>query len=107
MTSSSRAATFAWPDELRTAGRAERQHKPELTAVNETAAPETAVGSREKGERPRKAAEAIRRLGGTPDKIAKSLQAEMTPEDLRALANLLLQVYAAPDDQEQVPVSTE
>ncbi|WP_018811396.1 hypothetical protein [Salinispora pacifica] len=49
----------------------------------------------------------IRHLGGTLDKIAKSLPAEMTPEDLRALAHLLLQVYTTPDDQEQVPAGTE
>ncbi|WP_018223830.1 ParB/RepB/Spo0J family partition protein [Salinispora pacifica] len=85
----------------------QRQHKPELTAVNETAVPKAAVDSREKGGRPRKVASAIRHLGGTPDKIAKSLQAEMTPEDLRALAQLLLQVYTTPDDQKQVPAGTE
>lgn len=74
---------------------------PELTAVNATATPEAPRSNSEKSERPRRsaAASAIRRLGGTPEKVAESLRAEMTPEDLRALANLLLQASAALDTQ--------
>ncbi|GAA2709056.1 ParB/RepB/Spo0J family partition protein [Micromonospora olivasterospora] len=68
--------------------------EPPLTAVNRApVTSETLPSSGATSERrPRKsaAASAIRRLGGTPDKVAESLRAEMTPEDLRTLANLLL-----------------
>lgn len=67
--------------------------EPELTAVNRDAAPQTPPSTSavtERRSRKSAAASAIRRLGGTPDKIAESLRAEMTPEDLRTLANLLL-----------------
>ncbi|SCL43859.1 chromosome partitioning protein, ParB family [Micromonospora citrea] len=84
-------------DELRQ--RQQPPVEPKLTAVNGTADSASPEGSSEKSERPRKsaAASAIRRLGGTPEKVADSLRAEMTPEDLRTLANLLLE---ASDSQE-------
>ncbi|MEU5949551.1 ParB/RepB/Spo0J family partition protein [Micromonospora sp. NPDC047465] len=84
-------------DELRQ--RQQPAVAPKLTAVNGTAASASHEGNSEKSERPRKsaAASAIRRLGGTPEKVADSLRAEMTPEDLRTLANLLLE---ASDSQE-------
>ncbi|MFG3423391.1 ParB/RepB/Spo0J family partition protein [Micromonospora sp. NPDC048063] len=84
-------------DELRQ--RQQPTVEPKLTAVNGTADSASSEGSSEKSERPRKsaAASAIRRLGGTPEKVADSLRAEMTPEDLRTLANLLLK---ASDSQE-------
>lgn len=72
--------------------RQQAPSRPELTAVNESAASSSARDSNEKNGHPRRspAASAIRRLGSTPEKIAESLRAEMAPEDLRALANLLL-----------------
>jgi ParB family chromosome partitioning protein len=84
-------------DELRQ--RQQPTVEPKLTAVNGTAASASHEGNSGKSERPRKsaAASAIRRLGGTPEKVADSLRAEMTPEDLRTLANLLLE---ASDSQE-------
>lgn len=87
----------------------QRQHEPtepELTAVNGSAVAEGATGSRKEGKRPhRSAASAIRRLGGTPDKIADSLRAEMTPEDLRTLVELLLQMHAATSEQNEASAS--
>ncbi|RAO03097.1 Chromosome-partitioning protein Spo0J [Micromonospora noduli] len=71
--------------------------EPELTAVNE---PE-AGGDVNPGSAPSRrspAASAIRRLGGTPDKIAESLRAELEPDALRALAELLLRGPAAGTD---------
>jgi ParB family chromosome partitioning protein len=81
-----------------------------LTAVNATgAAAEAAADGAQKRDRTRRsaAAAAIRRLGGTPDKVAEALRAEMTPADLRTLANLLLQASAAADDREQAVAGGE
>lgn len=82
---------------------------PELTAVNQDHAPGDSPDGVEKNVSPRRsgAASAIRRLGGTPDKIAESLRAEMTPEDLRALVNLLLHLSAAIDSQEPAATATD
>ncbi|TDB80215.1 ParB/RepB/Spo0J family partition protein [Micromonospora sp. KC721] len=82
----------------------QRQQGPpeqELTAVNEAAIPDASLDSKVKSERPRRssAAAAIKRLGGTPDKVAEALRAEMTLEDLRILVELLLQPAAG--DQER------
>ncbi|QKW17611.1 ParB/RepB/Spo0J family partition protein [Verrucosispora sp. NA02020] len=62
-----------------------------LTAVNSDPA-EAAASANGKVAPPRRsaAASAIKRLGGTPDKIAASLREELTEEDLRALVDLLL-----------------
>ncbi|GGM22270.1 ParB/RepB/Spo0J family partition protein [Dactylosporangium sucinum] len=76
------AALEAWR-ERRSAG---------LTAVNQDgdddppASPATKVPS----QRPSPTASAIRRLGGTPSKIAATLRAELPAEDLRALIEELL-----------------
>lgn len=82
--------------------------EPELTAVNGESTPSASLGG-EKNERPRRssAAAAIKRLGGTPDKVAEALQAEMTPEDLRTLVELLLQPPKTGEQQEQVASGTE
>lgn len=63
----------------------------ELTAVNQNAVAEAASPD-ETPKRPfrSEAASAIKRLGGTPDKIAASLREELPEEDLLALARLLL-----------------
>ena len=68
----------------------------ELTAVNSGPA-DVAAPSRDRDGRPRRSAvaSAIKRLGGTPDKIAASLREELTEEDLQALAHLLLNASAA------------
>ncbi|WP_431913659.1 ParB/RepB/Spo0J family partition protein [Micromonospora carbonacea] len=75
--------------------------QPGLTAVNqeEPTIPEESSTSAPKTRRSA-AASAIRRLGGTPDKIAESLRTEMTNEDLRALGDLLLRLSAAADPRE-------
>ncbi|GIJ40498.1 hypothetical protein Vwe01_38230 [Micromonospora andamanensis] len=72
----------------------------ELTAVN-SAPTGTAAPSNGDASRPRRSAvaSAIKRLGGTPDKIAASLREELTEEDVQALARLLLDTSAAPSDQ--------
>ncbi|MGC5334888.1 ParB/RepB/Spo0J family partition protein [Micromonospora sp. DT62] len=72
---------------------------PGLTAVNQENSPSEPAPHT---PRPRRSAtaSAIRRLGGTPDKIAEALQTEMTNEDLRALANFLLRLSTTTDDQE-------
>ncbi|MEU8258533.1 ParB/RepB/Spo0J family partition protein [Micromonospora inaquosa] len=71
--------------------------EPELTAVNE---PEAGgdVSPRSAPSRRSSAASAIQRLGGTPDKIAESLRAELEPDALQALAELLLRGPAAGSD---------
>ncbi|MFF0182626.1 ParB/RepB/Spo0J family partition protein [Micromonospora sp. NPDC005223] len=76
--------------------------EPELTAVNQDEASSEPVPS-ERSARPRRsvAAGAIRRLGGTPDKIAESLRSEMSAEDLRALADLLLSLTKCEDSHDQ------
>lgn len=68
----------------------------ELTAVNqgggesgEENAPESAAPRSGKRLSPR--ASAIRRLGGTPDKIAESLRSELAADDFKALVALLLE----------------
>ncbi|MEU0155547.1 ParB/RepB/Spo0J family partition protein [Micromonospora fulviviridis] len=68
----------------------------ELTAVNGEATPDALSTSGEKGDRPRRSpvAAAIKRLGGTPDKVAEALRAEMTQEDIQVLVELLLQPSA-------------
>ncbi|MFF0256900.1 ParB/RepB/Spo0J family partition protein [Micromonospora zamorensis] len=77
-------------DELRQ--RQRPAPEPELTAVNELEGDAT---SRSAPSRRSSTASAIRRLGGTPDKIAESLRAELEPDDLQALAELLLRGPAA------------
>ncbi|MGC4808621.1 ParB/RepB/Spo0J family partition protein [Micromonospora sp. DT233] len=73
---------------------------PGLTAVNRE--PSRPGESSPSGPKPQRsaAASAIRRLGGTPDKIADALRTEMTTEDLRALGDLLLRLSAATDGRE-------
>ncbi|MEV5823020.1 ParB/RepB/Spo0J family partition protein [Micromonospora haikouensis] len=69
----------------------------ELTAVNQIVdsdgtLPATSTGGESKrGMTPRRspAASAIRRLGGTPEKIAESLRTELTQKDLQTLIDLL------------------
>ncbi|MFG1892159.1 ParB/RepB/Spo0J family partition protein [Micromonospora sp. NPDC049051] len=73
---------------------------PELTAVNREHSPD-GTSPHAPSARRSATASAIRRLGGTPDKIAEALRAEMTSEDLRALANLLLRSSAAANGQDQ------
>lgn len=69
----------------------------QLTAVNPTSdttvgsSPDSTPGPEDTRQRPSPAARAIRRLGGTPDKIAESLRSELAPDDRRALAALLLE----------------
>ncbi|WP_420117662.1 ParB/RepB/Spo0J family partition protein [Micromonospora sp.] len=70
--------------------------EPELTAVNQTGdssatTPGTNTNEESKRSAPRRsaAASAIRRLGGTPDKIADSLRTELTPADLQLLIDHL------------------
>ena len=70
-----------------------KQDAQRLTAVNPTAGDESdEAASHPKPPRPRQSAVAvaIRRLGGTPIKIAETLRAELPPDDLRALAQELL-----------------
>lgn len=51
--------------------------------------PDSAVGGKVPQPRVSPTALAIRRLGGTPPKIAESLRAALSPDDLRALIELL------------------
>ncbi|KXK59796.1 plasmid partitioning protein [Micromonospora rosaria] len=69
--------------------RRQQPSEPELTAVNQHAE-NKGVSTPASTSRRSATAVAIRRLGGTPDKIAESLRAEMTSDDLRSLAQLLL-----------------
>ncbi|MEU6077597.1 ParB/RepB/Spo0J family partition protein [Micromonospora sp. NPDC047074] len=78
--------------------RQQPSEPPELTAVNRE--PSADGPSPTPKVRRSPTASAIRRLGGTPDKIAEALRAEMASEDLRALANLLLRLSAVAGDQE-------
>ena len=73
----------------------------ELTAVNPdpTDAASPPGGKVGHPRRSTAVASAIRRLGGTPDRIAASLRQELTDEDLQALAHLLLNAPAASLDQ--------
>jgi ParB family chromosome partitioning protein len=82
-------------DELRQRQRSTAE--PKLTAVNEPEV-EGDVNPRNAPSRRSSAASAIRRLGGTPDKIAESLRAELEPDALQALAELLLRGPAAAAD---------
>lgn len=84
----------------------QRQQGPteaELTAVNEEASAVASPGGTEETKRSRRspAAAAIRRLGGTPNKVAEALRAEMTPDDLRTLVELLLQHWTTDNQQER------
>ncbi|MFJ8691080.1 ParB/RepB/Spo0J family partition protein [Micromonospora wenchangensis] len=68
---------------------------PELTAVNQTASSSEVLPgnsteeSKQRTPRRSAVATAIRRLGGTPDKIAESLRSELTPADLQLLIDRL------------------
>ena len=78
--------------EILAALRAERARTEELTAVN--GPPDHSVPAQRTDRaaaRPRQSrvALAIRRLGGTPPKIAESLRTELSADDLRALVSLL------------------
>lgn len=72
--------------------------EPELTAVNQPDYP-SSKDAKESPQRQRRSgfALAVRRLGGTPVKIAESLRTELSPTELRELAELLLR---SPDDPE-------
>ncbi|AEB47989.1 ParB/RepB/Spo0J family partition protein [Micromonospora maris] len=80
--------------------REPQPHPPELTAVNSDPAGPVAP-TNEKTARPRRSGvtSAIKRLGGTPDRIAASLREELPEEDLQVLAHLLLNGTAAPPNQ--------
>lgn len=61
-----------------------------LTAVNRTPDPAGTGRGDPEDRRAASIARAVRRLGGTPDKIAESLRSQLTPEDCRTVASLLL-----------------
>ncbi|MFD4208214.1 ParB/RepB/Spo0J family partition protein [Micromonospora tulbaghiae] len=78
-------------EQLQALRRRQEPAEPELTAVNQTDAPST-EDAKESVQRQRRSgfASAVRRLGGTPVKIAESLSTELSPAELRELAELLL-----------------
>ncbi|MGC9670984.1 ParB/RepB/Spo0J family partition protein [Planosporangium sp. 12N6] len=77
-----------------------QQEQAQLTAVNRsgrgdapTEEPPSPSPDGATGTRRSPAAVAIRRLGGTPEKIAVALRAELHPDDLKALIDLLQQEH--------------
>jgi ParB family chromosome partitioning protein len=78
------------PHEQLSAWRA-RQAASELTAVNPDTESEAPAPRPRTTNRVSPAASAIRRLGGTPPKIAASLRSELDANDLKELINLLMQ----------------
>ena len=72
--------------------------EPELTAVNQADHP-SSKDAKESPQRQRRSgfALAVRRLGGTPVKIAESLRTELSPTELRELAELLLRSTDDPE----------
>ncbi|MEU7935224.1 ParB/RepB/Spo0J family partition protein [Micromonospora echinofusca] len=80
--------------------RQQPAESPELTAVNHKGSTDGASPAAAR-TRASAVASAIKRLGGTPDKIAEALRTEMTDEDLRVLADLLLRPPAATEDRNQ------
>ncbi|MFI7074937.1 ParB/RepB/Spo0J family partition protein [Micromonospora sediminicola] len=86
-------------EQLQALRRRQEPAEPELTAVNQADPPSTDDG-KESTQRQRRSgfASAVRRLGGTPVKIAESLRAELPPTQLRELAELLLQSTDDPED---------
>jgi ParB family chromosome partitioning protein len=68
-----------------------RQAASELTAVNPDTESEAPAPRPRTTNRVSPAASAIRRLGGTPPKIAASLRSELDANDLKELINLLMQ----------------
>ena len=63
-------------------------------AADDTTEPETTPAP-EPGERPTPTARAIRRLGGTPDKIAAALKAELAPHEIDQLVQHLTTAASA------------
>ncbi|MEU0082024.1 ParB/RepB/Spo0J family partition protein [Micromonospora tulbaghiae] len=78
-------------EQLQALRRRQEPAEPELTAVNQADDPST-EDAKESVQRQRRSgfASAVRRLGGTPVKIAESLSMELSPAELRELAELLL-----------------
>jgi ParB family chromosome partitioning protein len=79
-----------------------RTREPELTAVNTGdhggAADESTPTPRSRvGMRLSPVASAIKRLGGTPPKIAESLRSQLNADDIKALIELLMQEVAHAD----------
>lgn len=73
--------------------------EPELTAVNQADHHPSSKDAKESPQRQRRSgfALAVRRLGGTPVKIAESLRTELSPTELRELAELLLRSTDDPE----------